>query len=85
MPNPFMRAKMRVSSVSKHGDPPTSISLSASAVTGDKPYGPSGESEDNTFARYTPFASLSMTINNPALLDAVKEGDTFYLDFTKTE
>lgn len=80
-----MRAKLQVLSVTKYGTPPTSASVSMSAVTGDKPFGPNGENEDNTFARYTPSASFSASINNPELLDFFAQGDKFYLDFTKAE
>lgn len=45
--------------------------------------GAAGESEDNIFARYTPNATLDMTINNPALVGTIKEGMTFYVDFTE--
>ena len=58
------------------------VQVNMSAVCG-KPFGPEGESEDNTFARYTPSASLSMTITNPNLLGQFKEGQKFYLDFTE--
>jgi hypothetical protein len=85
MPSPLMRAKLQVLSVTQYGTPPTSISISASAVTGTTPYGPSGESEDNTFARYTPSASFSASITNPALLGQIKQGDKFYVDFTKAD
>jgi hypothetical protein len=79
-----MRAKLQVLSVVKYGDPPTSVSVSMSAVS-DKPYDKDGNSEDNTFAKYTPAASFSATINNPELLDMFTQGDKFYLDFTKAE
>lgn len=78
----MMRAKFRVQSVT---GTESYESLSMSAVTGKEPYGPEGESEDNTFARYTPSASLSMSITNPALIGKVKQGDEFYVDFTKVE
>ena len=80
----MMRAKLQVQSVTSYGDPPTYETLSMSAVTSStKPYGPQGENEDNTFARYTPMASFSATINNPALLGKFKQGQKFYLDFTE--
>ena len=80
----MIRAKLQVQSVTPSGNPPTSESLSMSAVTSStKPYGPQGENEDNTFARYTPMASFSATINNPALFGKFKVGQEFYLDFTE--
>lgn len=84
MPN--MRAKLQVINVTKYGDPVTSESLSMSAVTSsDKPYGPQGENEDNTYARYTPSATFAASINNPALLGQFKVGEKYYLDFTKAD
>jgi hypothetical protein len=44
-----------------------------------------GYSEDNTFARYTPTARLSMTVLNPALFGQYKSGDKYYADFSKAE
>lgn len=84
---PTMRAKLQVQSVTKWpaDGPTTQVSLSLSAVCGPGAFGPNGESEDNTFARWTPTASLSMSITNPALLDAFKAGQKFYVDFTAAE
>lgn len=77
-----MRAKMRVSSVSPaHGQE----TINFSAVTGKDPYGPNGESEDNTYARYTPQGSISLVVNNPELLGKYAVGDAYYVDFTKAE
>lgn len=79
-----MRAKMLVQSVKSYGDPVTQETLSLMAVT-STPFGPNGENEDNTYARYTPMANLSITINNPALLGQFKEGQKYYLDFTPAD
>jgi hypothetical protein len=48
-------------------------------------YGPQGENEDNDFARYTPSGQLTMTVTNPNLINQFKEGDKYYIDFTKAE
>lgn len=77
----MMRAKMQVQSVAKFENMKQET-ISMSAVS-EKPYGPEGESEDNTFARYTPSASLQISITNPALLGKFKQGQKFYLDFTE--
>ena len=45
--------------------------------------GPNGESEDNTFARYTPAGKIELTINNPDLVGKIKPGQTYYVDFTE--
>jgi len=52
-------------------------------VCGNKPFGPNGESEDNTYARYSPSGELKLTITNPSLAGQIKPGQTFYLDFTE--
>jgi hypothetical protein len=77
--NPTMRAKLQVQSVTSYGDPPTSESLSLSAVTGNAGYGPKGESEDNTFARYTPSATFSASIKQPRAAREVQGGSEVLL------
>lgn len=39
--------------------------------------------EDERYARYTPYAKLEMTVDNPAV--PWKPGETYYLDFTLVE
>ena len=78
---PAMRAKMRVNSVEDFG---SSEKINFGCVTA-KPFGPEGESEDNTFARYTPSGTASYQITNPALLKQYAVGQTFYVDFTPAE
>lgn len=41
--------------------------------------------EDNTFAEATPSADFSMTVNNPAVIGQLKEGQAFYVDLTPVE
>jgi hypothetical protein len=79
----FMRAKMRVTGIKAWSD--TQEDVSMMAATGKDPFGPDGESEDNTYARYTPSGTLTLSITNPALLGKFHEGQTFYLDFTEAE
>lgn len=76
-----MRAKMEVRSVDASE---TQETLKFSAV-GNYPYPEDGSDEDNTYSRYTPSASLEITIQNPALFGKFAVGDKFYLDFTKAE
>jgi len=52
-------------------------------VCGNKPFGPNGESEDNTFARYSPSGELKLMITNPDLSGKIKPQMTFYVDFTE--
>jgi len=88
----MMRAKFRVSSVT----PPT-VEVDPAQPTAPAqtvqmyPVGPKGSypadgsDEDNTYAKWSPSGSLSLTIVNPALSNKIKEGDVFYLDFTKAQ
>lgn len=78
----MMRAKMKVSSVkaTEYGEV-----IEAAPVCGDTLFGANGDSEDNTFARFTPSGSLSLTVNNPDLLGKIKPGQKFYVDFTLAE
>lgn len=78
---PVMRAKMKIHSVEKHGA--DSETLHLGAVCKNDGYPEDGSDENNTFARWTPSAGLSMTINNPALIGKFSPGQEFYLDFTE--
>jgi hypothetical protein len=51
-------------------------------VCGNKPFGPNGENEDNTFSRYTPSGELKLCITNPNLHGKIYEGQEFYVHFT---
>ena len=52
-------------------------------AVGDKAFDADGNSEDNMFARWTPSASLTMSISNPNLFGKFKTGQKFYVDFTE--
>ncbi|SEG13157.1 hypothetical protein [Marinobacterium lutimaris] len=78
---PEMRAKMAIYSVVVGDD--GSEQLSMRAVCRNDAYPEDGSDENNTFAQFTPAADLTMVVNNPALAGKFKEGDAFYLDFTK--
>lgn len=75
-----MRAKMVVSKVDQHSK--ESETLTFAAVCKADGYPDDGSDENNTFARWTPSADLTMTVNNPALIGGFKEGEEYYLDFT---
>lgn len=79
----MMRAKMMVQGVTKHSE--TNETVTMAPVVGKEPFGPEGESEDNTFARYTPSGSLTLQITNPNLIGKFEYGQKFYLDFTPAE
>jgi hypothetical protein len=74
-----MRAKLAVSGVSSFSG---SDSLSFRAVCLKEGYPADGSDENNSFARWTPMANLTMTVNNPDLIGKFKVGDEFYVDFT---
>ena len=84
-----MRAKLQVGFVQEHryaqqaGSEPqkTMETLQMHAVCAPK-YDETGLDEDNTFAKFSPGAQLSINIANPALWGQFKVGDRFYVDFT---
>lgn len=78
---PAMRAKMRVTSVVKNSE--TQETLNFSAVAKSSNYPEDGADEDNSYAKFTPTASISLSIANPALLGKFAENDVYYVDFTK--
>ena len=75
-----MRAKMKVSAVTQHNE--TCEELEFSAVCKSDGYPADGSDENNTFAKWTPSATLKMTITNPALVGKFTQGQEFYVDFT---
>lgn len=79
---PAMRAKMRVSEVHQFDG---SENLKFQAVGRNDGYPDDGSDENNTYAKYTPSAELSIRIQNPALLRQFHVGEEYYLDFTKAE
>lgn len=76
----MMRAKLQVSEVIKHSD--TQVEVKMFPVCG-KPFDADGNSEDNTFARWTPGGAVSLQITNPALIGKFVAGQRFYADFTE--
>ena len=93
-----MRAKFQVGFVHVHtqrvnesgrydpaGEPiKTMESLNMHAVAACK-YPADGSDEDNTYAKWSPGAQLSINIANPDLWDKFKVGDKFYVDFTPAD
>lgn len=77
-----MRAKFRVSNVEKFE---ASERITFSAVAKSTAYPADGTDEENTFAKWTPSAELTMTITNPALRGKFEIGQKFYADFTPAE
>ena len=77
-----MRAKVQVRSVTPSGEPVTSEVLVMAPVAKSTAYPTDGSDEDNSFARWTPSGSISLTVNNPALLGQFRVGQKLYVDFT---
>lgn len=85
---PIMRAKLQVGFVQEHFYGPDGAksqeTLSMHAVCA-KAYPADGSDEDNTYAKFSPGANLTINIANPALFGQFNVGDKFYVDFTKAE
>lgn len=90
MTNPTMRAKMRVSSISRtvntnsgtDAGRTTSERVYFHCVSKSNGYPADGSDENNTFAKWTPMGEANFVINNPALFDQFENGQEFYVDFT---
>ena len=79
-----MRAKMQVTGVEVPSN-------SEGTTTGERlyfravancPYPADGSDENNTYAKFSPDASLSIYVANPELFGQFKTGETYYVDFT---
>lgn len=82
MSSPVMRAKMRCANVEPCGDGEV---LKFHAVAKNAAYPEDGSDEDNSYARFSPSADLSINVQNPNLKGKIVAGDTFYVDFTRVE
>lgn len=80
-----MRAKMYVTRVEQLKDSKGELyqeTLSMAAIAKNQPYDETGLDEDNTFAKFTPSASFTVAILNPALWGKFEPGQKYYVDFT---
>lgn len=75
-----MRAKMKITSVTRHSE--SYETLTFAAVSKSTPYPEDGADEDNTYAKFSPSAELKISIANPALIGRFDPGETYYVDFT---
>jgi hypothetical protein len=75
-----MRAKMKVSEVKPHNE--NYEELVFSAVSKSDGYPPDGSDENNSYAKWTPSAVLTMSVTNPVLIGKFTVGQEFYVDFT---
>lgn len=78
-----MRAKFIITSVEKFEGGAEKVNFIA--VSKNTPYPEDGSDEDNTFAKWSPQASCSITIANPALHGKYEAGQKFYVDFTPAD
>jgi hypothetical protein len=94
LPMTTMRAKLQVGMVQEHmgwvepgsGKAPEKSSETLIMHAVCKPtYADSEFDEDNTYAKMSPGANLTIHIANPALWGKFKHGDKFYVDFTPAE
>ena len=82
-----MRAKVSVTSVQpQFADEAKTAqiaeTLNFSAVPKNEQYPEDGSDEDNTYAKWSPSASFSIYVANPALWGKFKLGEKYYVDFT---
>lgn len=77
-----MRAKLEICGVEKF-DGAERITFRAVGRPGAYPE--DGSDEDNTFAKFTPSADMTMYIANPALLGQLEVGQKYYADFSRAD
>ncbi len=78
-----IRAKVYVTDVVVRPHVNNQETVTFNAVAGT--FGPNGESEDNTYARWTPSGEIKLGITNPDLYGKFKPGQKFYVDFTEAD
>ena len=78
-----VRAKFWVKSVQHHHNhDPKAVCAEVELAPCYGTY-PGGDSEENkSFAKYTPAGEISLTITNPAAIEAFELGKAYYIDFT---
>ena len=84
-----MRAKLKVTSVKaldgvnvKNETVKAVEIVTFCGVSKSDGYDGDGLDENNTYAKWSPQADLSITIANPALFDTFSPGQEFYVDFS---
>ena len=73
-----IRAKMTVSEITRTAYGTERAKLNAV-------YSTNNNSEDNTYSKATPSASLEISIDNPAAQGILIPGKSFYIDFIPVE
>lgn len=74
-----MRAKMKLATVNRTE---SGEILKFNAVCKDGGYPADGSDEDNTYAKFSPSASVEIHVANPALFGQFNPGEKYYVDFT---
>lgn len=74
-----MRAKMVLNRIEQFSNQET---LHFNVVSKGGQYPEDGGDEDNTYAKFSPSASISITVANPILLGKFSVGEKYYVDFT---
>lgn len=75
-----MRAKVRINFVDRRQEGYETLYMNPVAASR---YPDDGSDENNTYAKFSPSGSFSLTIANPALIGKFAEGEEYYVDFTK--
>jgi hypothetical protein len=73
-----MRAKLQLANIETHE---ACQRLYFNAVAASS-YPEDGSDENNTFAKFTPSATIDMLVQNPELLGKFTIGDHYYVDFS---
>ena len=80
MSDTVMRAKMVLEYVKRQEG---GEELSFRAVPKNSSYPENGLDEDNTFAKFSPSATCTIYVANPALFGKLDPGKKYYVDFTE--
>jgi hypothetical protein len=67
------------------GEAPASEILKFRAVARKDSYPSDGSDENNTYAKFSPSATIEITVANPALIGRLNPGEFYYVDFTPVE
>lgn len=76
-------AKFQVSAIEHYSHPPKAFSVKLNAVYPSKEQDPAVYAENKSFSEATPSGQITMFVSNPAIFEAFKPGDYFYVEFTK--
>ena len=81
-----MRAKVSVRNVEINEGAHSKYSETVEFVpVTDSPFDGKGNSEDNTYARWTPSGSIKLDITNPSLWEKFEQYHKYYVDFTPAD